>query len=235
MTMKKGSYLRSPLPCTNGDHLPARRKALFKGLSLAFASFLPGMSHAQEAPKPTWMEIIGPFYPVEKPTDQDADLTAIAGRTGAAQGNILHLSGRVLARNGAPVPGAVVEIWQANAAGRYAHTGDKNPAPLDQNFEGYARIVTDSEGRYSIKTIKPGAYPVPSGWMRAPHIHFDVSGKVTRLVTAMYFEGEALNEQDRILKMSFNPKSQMTPVDVTDSGSAAGTLRATWDIVLFVG
>jgi protocatechuate 3,4-dioxygenase, beta subunit len=233
--MGKRWYLRSLLPCTDGDHLPARREALLKGLSLAAASFLPGLSHAQEAPKPTWMEIIGPFYPVEKPTDQDADLTMIAGRPERAQGNILHLSGRVLARNGAPVAGAVVEIWQANAAGRYAHTGDKNPAPLDPNFEGYARIVTDAEGRYSIKTIKPGPYPVPSGWMRAPHIHFDVSGKVTRLVTAMYFEGEALNEQDRILKMSFNPSSQMTRVDLSDSGSAAGPLRATWDIVLFAG
>ena len=235
MTMGKESYLRRPFPCTDGDHLPARREALLKGLSLAAAGFLPVVSHAQDAPKPTWMEIIGPFYPVEKPADQDADLTVIAGRTERAQGNILDLSGRVLARNGAPVAGAVVEIWQANAAGRYAHTGDRNRAPLDPNFEGYARIVTDAEGRYSIRTIKPGAYPVPSGWMRAPHIHFDVSGKITRLVTAMYFEGEALNEQDRILRMSFSPKSQMTRVDLADSGSAVNTLRATWDIVLFAG
>ena len=131
--------------------------------------------------------------------------------------------------------GAVLEIWQANAAGRYAHTGDKNPAPLDPNFGGYARIVTDSEGRYAIKTIKPGAYPVPSGWMRAPHIHFDVTGSVTRLVTAMYFEGEALNDQDRILKTSFNPKSQMTQVERSESGNAAGALRATWDIILWTG
>jgi protocatechuate 3,4-dioxygenase beta subunit len=202
---------------------------------LAAAGLLPEISGAQEALKPTWMEIIGPFYPVEKPDDQDADLTVIAGNTERAQGDILHLSGRVLSRGGAPVSGAVLEIWQANAAGRYTHVGDRNPAPLDPNFGGYARIVTDSEGRYAIKTIKPGAYPVPAGWMRAPHIHFDVSGKVTRLVTAMYFEGEALNDQDRILKTSFNPKSQMTQVERTESGSAAGTMRATWDIVLMTG
>jgi protocatechuate 3,4-dioxygenase beta subunit len=136
---------------------------------------------------------------------------------------------------GTPVAGAVLEVWQANAVGRYAHIGDKNPAPLDPNFQGYARIVTDAEGRYSIKTIKPGAYPTPSGWMRAPHIHFDITGKVTRLVTAMYFEGEPLNDQDRILKTSFNPKSQMTQVDRADASSEPGTLKANWDIVLITG
>ena len=226
---------KTPLPCTGGDHRSGRRDALLKALSLASIGLLPGVGWTQEPLKPTWMEIIGPFYPVDKPADQDADLTQIAGKTESAKGDILYLSGRVLARNGAPVAGAILEIWQANAAGRYAHVGDKNPAPLDPNFEGYARIVTDSEGRYAIKTIKPGAYPVPSGWMRAPHIHFDVTGKVTRLVTAMYFEGETLNEQDRVLKTSFNPKSQMTQLEQKENGSEARALRATWDIVLITG
>jgi len=181
------------------------------------------------------MEIIGPFYPVDKPTDQDSDLTQIEGKADRAQGDILYLSGRVLARNGTPVVGAVLEVWQANAAGRYSHIGDKNLAPLDPNFQGYARIVTDAEGRYSVKTIKPGAYPVPSGWMRAPHIHFDITGKVTRLVTAMYFEGEPLNDQDLVLKTSFNPKSQMTQVDHANASSEPGALKANWDIVLITG
>ena len=235
MTMRRVPRLHSALPQTGGDHHPSRRDVLLKALSLAGIGLLPATGRAQEALKPTWMEIIGPFYPVEKPADQDADLTLVAGKTERAKGDILHLSGRVLARNGAPIAGAVLEIWQANAAGRYAHIGDTNPAPLDPNFEGYARVVTDSEGRYAIKTIKPAAYPVPSGWMRAPHIHFDVTGKVTRLVTAMYFEGDALNEQDRILKTSFNPKFQMTQLQRTENGSEASTLRATWDIVLITG
>jgi len=153
-----------------------------------------------------------------------------SGSTLVSRGGSIPVSAKVLARNGTPVPGAVVEVWQANAAGRYAHVGDKNPAPLDPNFQGYARLMTDSEGRYAIKTIKPGAYPVPSGWMRAPHVHFDVTGKVTRLVTAMYFEGDALNEQDRILKTSFNPKSQMTQMHQNEDA-----LKATWDIVLMTG
>jgi protocatechuate 3,4-dioxygenase, beta subunit len=164
------------------------------------------------------MEIIGPFYPVEKPVDQDADMTLVDGKSERAQGEVINLSGRVLARNGVPIAGAILEIWQANANGRYAHKGDKNPAPLDPNFEGYARIVTNSDGRYSLKTIKPGAYPVPGGWMRAPHIHFDVTGRNTRLVTAMYFEGEALNDQDKVLKTSFIPKSQMTQLERDNGG-----------------
>jgi len=228
--MEKQSYLRNPLGCTEGDHRSSRRDVLLKAMSLAGLGLLPGLVRAQDPVRPTWMEIIGPFYPVEKPADQDADLTLIVGSTERAQGDILYLSGRVMARNGTPVAGAVVEVWQANAAGRYAHTGDKNPAPLDPNFQGYARVTTDSEGRYAIKTIKPGAYPVPGGWMRAPHVHFDVTGKVTRLVTAMYFEGEALNDQDRILKTSFNPKSQMTQAHPNENA-----LRATWDIVLMTG
>jgi protocatechuate 3,4-dioxygenase beta subunit len=235
MTIVKSRYVRNSLPCTAFEQQNGRRDVMLKTAALMGSLLLPRFGRAQEPSRPTWMEIIGPFYPVEKPTDQDADLTQIEGRTERAQGDILYLSGRVLARNGTPVAGAVLEVWQANAAGRYAHIGDKNPAPLDPNFQGYARLVTDSEGRYSIKTIKPAAYPTPSGWMRAPHIHFDITGKVTRLVTAMYFEGEPRNEQDRILKTSFNPKSQMTQVDRADGSSEPGTLKANWDIVLITG
>jgi protocatechuate 3,4-dioxygenase, beta subunit len=235
MMMVKSRYARNSMPCTAFDQHSGRREVMVKTAAVMGSLLLPRFGRAQEPRKPTWMEIIGPFYPVEKPTDQDADLTQIEGRTERAQGEILYLSGRVFARDGTPVVGAVLEVWQANAAGRYAHIGDKNPAPLDPNFQAYARIVTDAEGRYSIKTIKPGAYPTPSGWMRAPHIHFDITGKVTRLVTAMYFEGDPLNDQDRILKTSFNPKSQMTQADHADASSEPAALKANWDIVLITG
>jgi protocatechuate 3,4-dioxygenase beta subunit len=89
--------------------------------------------------------------------------------------------GRVLDPKGTPVKGARIEIWQANAAGRYAHVADTSPAPLDPNFEGFAVVQTDSEGRYRFKTIKPAAYPIGAGGpMRPPHIHFDVLGKYSR-------------------------------------------------------
>ena len=107
---------------------------------------------------------------------------------------------------GAPVAGARVEIWQANAHGRYSHPYDSNPAPLDPNFEGYAVQMTDSEGRYRFKTIKPGAYPVTEDWSRPPHIHFDVSGRVGRMVSQMYFENEPLNEVDPLLLESGGPE-----------------------------
>jgi protocatechuate 3,4-dioxygenase beta subunit len=101
------------------------------------------------------------------------------------------------------VGGTVVEIWQCNAAGRYIHPNDDEHAPVDRNFYGAARVVTDESGSFALRTVKPGAYPVPPrvGWWRPPHIHFSLFGKVwlQRLVTQMYFPGEPLNGQDHIL------------------------------------
>ena len=180
-------------------------------------------------------QVMGPFYPVEKPLDQDADLTVIAGRDGVAEGQVVHVMGRVLNGEGAPVAGARVEIWQANAHGRYSHPYDSNPAPLDPNFEGYAVQMTDSEGRYRFKTIKPGAYPVTEDWSRPPHIHFDVTGRVGRAVTQMYFQDEPLNEVDRLLQDSGGPElliATYRPLDVAGEGAGPDDLVATWDIML---
>jgi protocatechuate 3,4-dioxygenase beta subunit len=145
-------------------------------------------------------QILGPFYPVVKPPHQGADLTTIPGKPGRAAGQVIHVMGRVVNLEGQPVPGAHMEIWQANTHGRYTHPSDTNPAPLDPNFEGFTVLTTDAEGRYRFKTIKPGAYPVGPNAMRPPHIHFDVTGKTNRLVTQMYFAGEPLNDQDRFLQ-----------------------------------
>jgi protocatechuate 3,4-dioxygenase beta subunit len=108
--------------------------------------------------------------------------------------------GRVLNIKGEPVRGAKLEVWQANAHGRYTHSADANPAPLDPNFEGFAVLKSDAEGRYKFKTIKPGAYPAGPGIVRPPHIHFRLSGHDDELVTQLYFDGEPLNEQDRFLQ-----------------------------------
>ena len=143
-------------------------------------------------------QVMGPFYPAIKPLDRDADLTIVRGRRGRARGDTIHVMGRVLDRNGEPVRGAHVEVWQANAAGRYDHPSDRNPAPLDPNFQGYCLLKTDRDGRYRFKSITPGAYPVGPGATRPPHIHFEVLGRRDRLVTQMYFPGEPLNDQDPI-------------------------------------
>jgi protocatechuate 3,4-dioxygenase beta subunit len=175
---------------------------------------------------------LGPFYPVRKPLDQDADLTVIAGKGGRAKGQILHVMGRVLDSQGRPVRGARIEIWQANARGRYSHPLDSNPEPLDPNFEGFALLTTDNDGHYRFKTIKPGAYPVSKDWTRPPHIHFDVTGHTGRAVTQMYFENEPLNAEDQLLQNAWNQPALIAKYQTPSDDMEPDSLVAVWDIVL---
>jgi protocatechuate 3,4-dioxygenase beta subunit len=151
--------------------------------------------------EPTLSELTGPLEVARRVKLLGGDIAGHGGRQ--AIGQLIHLKVRVLDEDGAPVGGAVVEIWQANAAGRYIHPNDDDHAPVDANFYGAARLVTDETGCFVLRTVKPGAYPVPAGdgWWRPPHIHFSLFGRVwlSRLVTQMYFPGEPLNAQDRIL------------------------------------
>lgn len=168
-----------------------------------------------------------------KPSDQDADLTVIAGKTGRADGQVIEVMGRVLNSDGKPIAGARMEIWQANTHGRYTHPSDRNTAPLDPNFEGYAVLTTDAEGRYRFKTIKPGAYPEDSGPMRAPHIHFDVVGRTNRLVTQMYFAGDTLNDTDRFLQTAgANRHRLIVPFEKAPGRTDADPRVGVWDMVL---
>ena len=142
----------------------------------------------------------GPFYPKHEQADKDLDLTLIKGHDKLAEGEIIYVSGQVIDDHYRPVPGALVDVWQANKHGRYHHEDDTNPAPMDDNFQGWGQIRADGEGRYSFKTIIPGAYPVDEEWSRPPHIHFKVSKRgYHELITQMYFADHALNEKDRIL------------------------------------
>jgi protocatechuate 3,4-dioxygenase beta subunit len=189
-----------------------------------------------QALQPTPGQIMGPFYPVLRPLDQDADLTTIAGQEGRAQGQVIHVMGRVLNLQGQPVQGARVELWQANTHGRYAHPSDTNPAPLDPHFQGFAVQSTDADGRYRFKTIKPGAYPVNADWMRPPHLHFDVTGHSNRVVTQMYFPGEPLNDTDRLLQsVGANKDSLMAKVLPPTPEVEPDALMVVWDIVLDKG
>ena len=159
-----------------------------------------------------------PAQPLVKRSPTLSELTGPAGLAGRVKllggdiaghgakqaiGQLIHLRLRVLDEDGAPVGGAMVEMWQANAAGRYTHPNDDDHAPVDANFYGAARMMTDDTGLIELRTVKPGAYPVPTrdGWWRPPHIHFSVFGRVwlSRLVTQMYFPGEPLNALDRIM------------------------------------
>ncbi|HXH06424.1 MAG TPA: protocatechuate 3,4-dioxygenase subunit beta [Vicinamibacterales bacterium] len=134
--------------------------------------------------------------------ETDNDLTR--QHPGEPIGERIIVAGRLVDEDGRPVAGALVEIWQANAAGRYRHGNDTHPAPLDPNFTGAGRTVTDAEGRYTFTTIKPGAYPWRNhgdAW-RPAHIHFSIFGSVfrTRLVTQMYFPGDPLLAGDPIFQ-----------------------------------
>ena len=155
-----------------------------------------------------------------------------------AIGQLIHIGGRVLDEDGRPVADAVVEIWQANAAGRYAHPVDRREAPLDAAFTGEGRLRTDAEGRFGFFTIKPGAYPVPSAdvWWRPPHVHFSVLGPATlsRLVTQMYFPGDPLNPLDRILMAvpDAAARQRLVARQVPPAEAGAGWLGYAHDIVL---
>ncbi len=151
--------------------------------------------------KRTPTETEGPFYPVVVQKDKDFDLTKIEGLEGAAKGDAIFIVGSVWDTEGNPVEDATVDLWQANAAGRYRHPHDENPAPLDPSFQGWAILSSGKDGKFKVKTVKPGAYPASEGWNRPPHIHFKVTKKgYTELTTQMYFPGEVLNDKDLILK-----------------------------------
>jgi protocatechuate 3,4-dioxygenase, beta subunit len=177
-----------------------KRRQFFKGGVVTGAlAGITGVS-AEELVK-TPKQIEGPFYPVVAQKDKDFDLTKIEGQEGVAEGKVVIVSGYVLNTDGKPVEDATVDLWQANAAGRYNHPSDKNEAPLDPNFQGWAIVPSGKNGEFKFKTVVPGAYPASKDWSRPPHIHFKVSklGYV-ELVTQMYFPGEKLNDTDRLLQ-----------------------------------
>ena len=148
----------------------------------------------------TLCELTGPVYGHESIRPGDEDLTT--QHAGEPIGERIVVHGRVLDEDGRPVPNTLVDIWQANACGRYIHQRDQHPAPRDPNFTGAGRTATDAQGRYKFVTVKPGAYPWgnhPNAW-RPAHIHFSLFGPsfLSRLITQMYFPGDPLLAHDPI-------------------------------------
>lgn len=149
-------------------------------------------------------ELTGPVFGQDAVGPLDHDLTRNGVKNGEPLGERIIVTGRVLDEAARPIPGTLLEIWQANAAGRYIHVVDQHPAPIDPNFFGGGRCVTDADGTYRFLTVKPGAYPWgnhPNAW-RPNHIHFSLFGPAiaTRLVTQMYFPGDPLLELDPIFQ-----------------------------------
>jgi protocatechuate 3,4-dioxygenase beta subunit len=155
-----------------------------------------------------------------------------------AIGQLIAVTGRVMDQDGEPLADAVIEIWQANSAGKYIHELDRHQAPIDPNFTGLGRFVTGPEGEYKFLSIKPGAYPVMESdwWWRPPHIHFSIFGPswMNRFVTQIFFPGDPLNEADLLLNAVQNPEArdrlifETTPTTV----SAVNMLTFRRDFVL---
>jgi protocatechuate 3,4-dioxygenase, beta subunit len=180
-------------------------------------------------------QIVGPFYPVSERPDLATDLARPTGSAAEAQGQLIYVGGRVLTPSGEPVSHARIDVWQANAAGKYRHPSDINPAPLDPNFKGFARLTTDASGRYNFRTIKPGCYPTAEGEIRPPHIHLTIEGQFDRLVTQLYFAGEAENLTDRWLNAAPHPERLIVTLQEPPSHLEKHAMVANFDIVLASG
>lgn len=183
---------------------------------------------AQSSPlAPTPSQPEGPFYPKSLPADRDADLTQVAGRPARAQGTVLYFSGRVLSRDGRPLAGTLVELWQCDAFGRYHHAGDDG-VPRDDNFQGYGAATTDAEGRYAFKTIRPVPY---SG--RPPHLHVRLRHpSAPVLTTQLYVAGDAV-AGDAVLR--YSPRGtleKLTMAVAPASGRESGALAGSFEFVL---
>jgi protocatechuate 3,4-dioxygenase beta subunit len=184
----------------------------------------------------TLSELTAPVFGYGEVKESDHDLTR--QHAGEPLGERIVVSGRILDENGKPIPGVLVEIWQANAAGRYNHRVDQHDAPLDPNFTGAGRFVTDDAGRYRFMTIRPGEYPWRNHYnaWRPAHIHFSVFGPaiVTRLVTQMYFPGDPLLDYDPMFTCVSDEKARNRLISTFDWETTIPehALGYRWDIVL---
>jgi len=174
----------------------------FLGLGAALGSLLTTLPASAGKKIPiTPPETEGPFYPIVAQSDKDFDLTLIAGHDSLAKGRHIYVKGKIIDTEGRPVPKASVDLWQANAAGRYHHPHDENTAPIDEDFQSWAILSSNSEGKFTFKTVFPGAYPVSDNWARPPHIHFKITKKgFVEVITQMYFPDQALNMIDRLIQ-----------------------------------
>jgi protocatechuate 3,4-dioxygenase beta subunit len=206
--------------------LISRRAFAAGGLASAGLVVASGAGAIQARPL-TAESPMGPFFPLSVPADSDADLTMIKGHSKRALGQVIEIRGRVLDMKGNPIGGARLDLWQANAAGRYAHPVDPATAPLDPDFQGFASIVSDSSGDWRLITIKPAGYDSPIGH-RPPHIHFDIRGRAHRNVAQLYFPEDAEGNAKDLLYKALGEQAG-TSVATRDSGNSN---NYSWDVVL---
>ena len=193
---------------------------------LAGMAALSGLSFPSKALTPR--QSAGPFYPDQPLLDDDNDLTRVPGRVAPAKGAHTDLQGRLLDRNGKPISGARIEIWQCDANGRYRHTRDPSQAQPDPGFQGKGSALTDREGRYRFRTIRPVPYPG-----RTPHIHVAVFTDQPRpFTTQLYVAGEPGNGEDFLYRRV--PAEHRDKVTAVFAPTEGGLLAAHWDVILDV-
>ena len=212
----------------------SRRDILRRGVTAGVAIAVPGLAAAEQC-ELTPRQPSGPFYLKThvRGAQFSNDLTSV--KAGRPDGEVIRVEGRVRDRNCMPIPGARIEIWQANAVGRYAHPRDPNPAPLDPNFVGWGEAVTDENGLYTFTTIKPGAYHASASWTRPPHIHFRVQGKTAGLTTQMYFAGEEHNRTDGLLAAVPKAAQRMLVIEPVRDGESGLENLFRFDLALSSG
>lgn len=201
-----------------------RRKLL---LFMAGLAASPALTVAQQKIS-TPRQTAGPFYPVDLPLDDDSDLTRVAGSDGIAKGQISDLTGRILDLNGRPLSDLRIEIWQCDANGRYRHPRENGNKPIDANFQGHGHAITDAQGNYRFRTIRPVAYPG-----RTPHIHIAVFPEGERpFVTQLYVKGDPGNQSDFLFNRIPVERREMVLAEFARDGNSDNHLRASFDIVL---
>ena len=202
-----------------------RRRFALGALGLLATRGVPALAALAPA---TPSQPAGPFYPLDKPLDDDNDLTSVRGHPDRAQGQISDLKGRILDRDGQPLKGLRIEIWQCDANGRYRHPGDGGTRPVDPGFQGFGHTYTDSAGRYHFRTIRPMPYPG-----RTPHIHVAVYGEdLPPFVTQLYVAGEPRNTEDFLYRRIPVERRPLVTTAFHDSAASDVELAALWDIVL---
>lgn len=201
---------------------PIRRQ-----LVLGIAAALVAVPSAAERLLPTPRQTAGPFYPPPPALDEDNDLTRVRGRPERARGRTTDVGGRLLDVNGRPLRGVRIEIWQCDAGGRYHHPRDTG-GPIDPAFQGFGHTVTDADGRYRFRTIRPVPYPG-----RTPHIHFAVlPGDAPRFTTQLYVQGEPRNAHDFLFNAIPAERRGLVTAAFAPAGSGDAELTARFDIVL---
>jgi protocatechuate 3,4-dioxygenase beta subunit len=211
------------------------RRALLAGLAAGGMTLSVGGA-ARAACSLSAGQMDGPFYPLALPPEQDADLTQLAGGAGRANGEVIEVAGQVRDAACRPLAGCIIEVWQADTHGRYAHPLDQpRGRPLDANFQGYARMATGTDGAYRFLTIKPGSYLAIGDWVRPPHIHFKIHAPFSpTLTTQMYFAGDPLNDKD-LLQAPLSPEQRAGLQVKFDDTRADGVRVGRFDIVLAEG